>query len=599
MLLRRIIQGFSLALFLLLLLTATYGAISPAADFYLRADPALALGTGLAALHTDTYATLLLSLWPALAVLVSALFLGRAFCGWICPMGTTLDCSDHFTGKGRDSAPSGHAARQAKYAILAGVLASSLLSVSLVFLASPLALVTRLYALVLIPWAALTADAGLGATAPVLDDMGLTGLAMAQFKIPWFATSLFILGLFVLLFILGRRIPRFWCRSLCPAGACLALLSDRPLIRRKVSDDCIECGKCIRACPMRAIPLDPAATSHRECVLCKTCRDVCPVDAVSFPATLSSRSGNAGAENGPGGKRDPLEGYSPSRRMVLAGGLIGAGAGLAMLTGLSPASALPPDKGKPEGDHLVRPPGAVPERSFLAKCVRCGECMAACPTNTIQPIWFQSGFAALFSPVLEARRGPCDPRCTRCGQACPTEAIRSLEPGDRAYAKTGTARIHRNLCLAWEHGKRCLVCDEVCPFDAVELRPHDDHVVHVPYVIEDKCSGCGFCEHYCPVRNEAAIRVTPMGEIRLAQGSYKTEASFRNLRLALDPKKRLPTPSERFSSSAGSGSGYPDQGEAPGFTPLDEAEAPPETPSRGNSGPKKRGGRGNAPGFTP
>lgn len=36
-----------------------------------------------------------------------------------------------------------------------------------------------------------------------------------------------------------------------------------------------------------------------------------------------------------------------------------------------------------------------------------------------------------------------------------------------------------------------------------------------PYVLEEKCIGCGLCERECPVEGEAAIIVTNKGEKRI------------------------------------------------------------------------------------
>jgi len=54
---------------------------------------------------------------------------------------------------------------------------------------------------------------------------------------------------------------------------------------------------------------------------------------------------------------------------------------------------------------------------------------------------------------------------------------------------------------------------------------------------EDKCNGCGYCECKCPVTGESAIIVEPLGELRLASGSYKEKA--RELGLVFHAKGRL------------------------------------------------------------
>jgi MauM/NapG family ferredoxin protein len=323
----------------------------------------------------------------------------------------------------------------------------------------------------------------------------------------------------------------------------MALFSKRPFIGRRVSDECIDCGLCQKSCPMAAIPENPLATRHEECIVCGACEKVCPVDAICF----TWKKGEKIAEQ---------PGFSADRRRFIVSGLAGTGTAALLLTGLSSVYGTP-GEGRVAPPWLLRPPGALPEAEFLAECVRCGECMTACPTNTLQPIWFQAGIMGLFSPAVTPRRGACDPECVRCGQVCPTNAIRELPPEERMWAKLGTAVVLRQECLAWEHQKKCLVCDEVCPFDAVELRSEPDNPVGVPHVLENKCSGCGLCEYHCPIQNRAAIIIKPVGEIRLEHGSYREKAKQQDIKL-------------RFKNKVVDASAYPaddfKKGFAPGFT---------------------------------
>jgi MauM/NapG family ferredoxin protein len=169
-------------------------------------------------------------------------------------------------------------------------------------------------------------------------------------------------------------------------------------------------------------------------------------------------------------------------------------------------------------DDLVRPPGAKPEPDFLALCTRCSLCIKACPTNMLQPGLFQAGPDGLFAPLAVSRVGPCEPLCNACGQVCPTGAIRPLPVEVKPWAKMGSAVVYRRKCLAWEFDKACLVCDEACPYDAVKLIQDAEHKVGVPVIEEMRCAGCGYCENKCPVEGESAIRVTPMGALRLDDG---------------------------------------------------------------------------------
>ncbi len=515
---RRLVQLGFLSIYFLLLTSAAswYFAFMLPIDFFLKLDPAMMMIT---ALTTRSFG---LALVPGLVILLSGLVLGRAFCGYVCPMGTTLDGGDKFVKTPYRKQKRLNNLKQGKYLVLIFLICASMLSVALVFWFSPIALITRFYGLVMQPLVAVFFDNLLTVSLPLLDHFNLDVLLFTKIDKPRFATSLFVLAFFVLLVALGRWSPRFWCRYLCPSGALLAITSRKPLVRRQVSHDCTNCGKCIAACPMGAISEDDyTSTHHEECLVCLTCQKICPEAAVSF---VSKKE-----KNKPAPKEDN---YLPGRRQVILTGLSGAGMAMVGLNGLH-APYGETSKGRVAPATLIRPPAALPEADFLDRCVRCGECMIACPMNLLQPTWLKAGFLGMFSPEAILKRGPCNPECHHCSDVCPTGAIRSISIEDRLWAKMGTAIISRRTCLAWEQQKKCMVCDEVCPFNAVEFTLDPGNPVTVPHVIEDKCTGCGYCEHHCPVQNESAIIISPMGELRLAAGSYRKEGEYRGLKIIL------------------------------------------------------------------
>lgn len=505
---RNITQAVSFGIFFSLFAIAAYPPVSGAVeDIFLRLDPIIALGTMIASRQ------FLIALVPGIIVIVTAVIAGRFFCGHMCPMGTTLDLGEIPLRSRRRASESSYEAtsdyRSWKYVFLAIILAGSASGVLLVHLGSPISLVTRFFALVVQPLGALLADAGLAATAPVFDRLGLVEIAYAQVPYRVFAANAFIAALFLGLFALAVYRPRFWCRNLCPAGALLALSSWKPLIRRRVDESCTRCGQCIRACPTGAIRESPEHTVHSECIVCLRCVEICPEQAIAFqtwdPVPVASAGGG------------------PSRRAVLAG----VGTGLITAGIMRTAIAQPREVGKNKPlvpPELIRPPGALPEPQFLNTCVRCGLCMRACPTNTIQPIWLDAGLEGLFSPVILPRLAGCAVKCNVCGDVCPTGAIRDLPLEEKNHAKIGTAYVIREHCLVWEQDRKCLVCDEVCPYNALSFRAVPGRKNAAPFVLEHRCIGCGWCETHCPVQGSSAIRVNVIGQVRLASGSYEQKA---------------------------------------------------------------------------
>jgi hypothetical protein len=70
-------------------------------------------------------------------------------------------------------------------------------------------------------------------------------------------TGAIVLGILVVASIL---VQNFWCRYLCPYGALLGLTSFFSPVRiRRNEDACIDCAKCAKACPS-ALPVDKLVT---------------------------------------------------------------------------------------------------------------------------------------------------------------------------------------------------------------------------------------------------------------------------------------------------------------------------------------------------
>lgn len=172
---------------------------------------------------------------------------------------------------------------------------------------------------------------------------------------------------------------------------------------------------------------------------------------------------------------------------------------------------------------LVRPPGSTPENEFLAKCIRCGECMKVCPTNAIQPAVSEAGIAGLWTPVLKMKMGYCEYECNLCSQVCPTQAIQLMPLEDKQKVKIGMAFFDRNRCLPYASAKTCIVCEEHCPtpkkaiwFQEVEVMTPEGTLTTVkqPRVNPELCTGCGVCENKCPITDQRGVYVTSVGETR-------------------------------------------------------------------------------------
>ncbi len=158
----------------------------------------------------------------------------------------------------------------------------------------------------------------------------------------------------------------------------------------------------------------------------------------------------------------------------------------------------------------IRPPGALDEPDFLAKCIKCGQCVVDCPYDTLM-LAAPGDQAPIGTPFFKPRDIPCY-MCEDipCVKACPTGA---LDPAltNIDDARMGLAVIDIENCLSWL-GLRCELCYRVCPLMdkaiTIETNPRkiSKHAMFVPIVHSDACTGCGMCEEACPTE-KAAIRI--------------------------------------------------------------------------------------------
>jgi len=499
--LRRFSQGFFLFLFFYLFLQTEskgYDELGYPVKVFLDFDPLIFLSTLLSS------KTVLKLFYLSLIIILITFFLGRVFCGWICPFGTLNNLLSLFKKK--------EAYRfkrfQMKYYILFFLLSASLFTLQLSGLMDPISLLIRSMTVSIYPAFNYTVrsifDFLYSLDIRIIREVSepvysILKSSILSFEQTFYKQSLFIGSLFILIIGFNFYERRFWCRYLCPLGALLGLFSRYSLLKRTVSESCNSCGVCERNCPSGAINKSKNWLKT-ECFQCFNCDDLCSQKAVLA-----------------GFKREKKEiSFNFTRRKVI----------ISLSTGILAVPIVrvnPFSKEEFLNPRLIRPPGSLEEKEFLRRCIRCGECMKVCITNGLQPAFLEGGLEALWTPVLVPKIGYCEYRCTLCGQVCPTGAIKRLSVEEKAKIKIGLAMIDKGRCLPYAHGRPCIVCEEVCPtpkkaiwFERVIVKDRDGRQkeLYQPHVDLELCIGCGICEAKCPVIDKPAIYVTSIGESR-------------------------------------------------------------------------------------
>ncbi|HEA70243.1 MAG TPA: 4Fe-4S binding protein [Desulfobacterales bacterium] len=501
---RRTTQIFFAVLFLWFCIVATLGEKwwqlrGWPVNWLFELDPLVGLGTLLST------RTLYKGLLWGLVTIVLTVLLGRFFCGWVCPFGSIHQFVG-FLGKRKKSSAEKvgmnryHRLQVVKYWILIFLLAVSstdlflyfirmlfpeirtfFVLIGIIFSAFVLLASFRLMnrpgkgfeiglsvALIAVALTILFKDSALfsaslqiGLLDPIslvyrsvnLIILPLADAAGGKLSVsPRFYQGTALIGvIFLTAVFLNLKIPRFYCRFICPLGALLGIFGRYAIWRiGKKETTCIDCHQCELDCDGACSPSSTIKIS--ECIICLNCFSPC-------------QHNNLGYRTAPSAAGETLL-PDLSRRAVVLSFFFGAAA--VPMIRINGGLAGHWESG------LIRPPGALAEKDFLSRCIKCGQCMRICPTNVIHPAGFEGGLEGLWTPLLNFRIGTsgCQLNCVACGNLCPTAAIRPItideRLGEKSYVdkgpiRIGTAFVDRGRCLPWAMDRPCIVCQENCP----------------------------------------------------------------------------------------------------------------------------------------
>jgi len=183
---------------------------------------------------------------------VYGVVLGRAFCGWACPFGTLHDILSP-TNRRKEIKTRNY--QYVKYAILFLALALAWFASDLIFCK-------------LCPSGSLFAAIPFRLLYPSFSEFGV-----------FFHVHMITLALTVLMALL---ISRFWCRYLCPLGAIAGAFNKVSVVNISLDESkCEECIMCLEVCGM-GIAKPEDIGSSTDCILCGRCVEACPEKALRF-----------------------------------------------------------------------------------------------------------------------------------------------------------------------------------------------------------------------------------------------------------------------------------------------------------------------------
>ena len=197
--------------------------------------------------------TNLLNFSLLLGVVGVSLLAGRAFCGWLCPLGAVQDglawLARRLSGEKRHIRGKKSAAR---------------FPAKLPPTADKWLRYAKYLVLGVIVWVSVTA-----VYPPLHFICPVRAVFSFQLKTP------LLWSILITFIVTSLLVERFWCKYLCPLGALIAATNNFSPLHIVVNQErCNQCGRCDVECPMDIIEVS-ANTRDAECIRCLECVETC------------------------------------------------------------------------------------------------------------------------------------------------------------------------------------------------------------------------------------------------------------------------------------------------------------------------------------
>ena len=436
-----------------------------------------------------------------IAIVVIALLFGRIYCSVICPLGIYQDCIAHVAEKRKKNRYSFKRSKRYRYYIgLAFFLLIAFGFTSIAIFIEPYSIFGRFASNLFSPVYRLINN--------MLAYFAERWNSYAFYHVDVYIKSLpmFIIAIayFLIITVLALVNGRWYCNSICPVGALLGSLSKFSVLKPRFDEKkCISCGLCEKNCRCSAIDAKNHKIDYTKCVTCFNCVSKCNKGAMRYGINKEVKS-----VKDMHGFNDDNEGKTSRKTFLTTMAVLATASTLkAQEKVVDGGLATIVKKKAPKRHTPLKPAGSESFDNFTSRCTGCQLCVQSCPNDVLRA---STRLETLMQPEMSYERGYCRPECTACSEVCPAGAIKKVTREEKTSIQIGHAVWVGQNCVPLHDGVECGNCAKHCPSGAITMMPYDPDDAtspKIPIINEERCIGCGACEHVCPARPFSAIFV--------------------------------------------------------------------------------------------
>lgn len=434
-----------------------------------------------------------------IAIIVITMLFGRIYCSIICPLGIYQDGIAHIAEKRKKNRYNFKKSVRYRYYIgLAFFLLISFGFTGVAIFIEPYSIFGRFASNLFSPVYRLINNV-LAYFAERWDSYAFYHADVYIKSLPMFIIAI---AYFLIITILALVNGRWYCNSICPVGAVLGCLSKFSLIKPHFDEEkCVSCGLCEKNCRCSAIDSKHHVIDYSKCVTCFNCVSKCNKGAMKYGYHKYIKVTEEPKVIGDEGKTSRKTFIATVATLAVSSTIKAqekvVDGGLATIV----------KKKAPKREVALKPAGSVSLDNFSSRCTGCQLCVQSCPNDVLRA---SSKLDTFMQPEMSYERGYCRPECTACSEVCPAGAIQKITREEKTSIQIGHAVWIGQNCVPLRDGVECGNCAKHCPSGAITMMPYDpeDPASHkIPIINEERCIGCGACEHVCPARPFSAIFV--------------------------------------------------------------------------------------------